>query len=517
MTTSAPVLTPLQAVRHGAYRAAARNRGYDRYVDDPIGFVRDVLHESPWSKQREVAESVRDNRHTGVRSSHATGKSFIASRLAAWWLSAHPPGSAFVLTSAPSFPQVRAILWREINRAHKRGKLRGSTNQTEWWIDGEIVAMGRKPADYDEDAFQGIHARYVLVILDEACGIPEQLWTAAETVTTNKDCRVLAIGNPDTPLSAFKRRLDSPIWNTIHIDGLESPNFTGEIISEDPEVDAAIKAQLIDHTWVEERREEWGEDSPLFESKVRGNFPKTVLGAVYQDLSPSQQHYGSLPPFKLIKAGVDIGGPNDADHKTTAVIGGLVGRAAKHEDQTVAEGTLIRFAHFEHAGPRVHEELVSWMKHWEAKLGRRLQWTIDKSQILGIKMLQKDFRDNPDNPQFILPTSGVGGSVAAGIDLVRARMAQGSSRFTEELLSKPLFPDGRPMNGESWYKRMSEYRLILETDPNKPPKLIPLKRGDDTPDADRYLHEAIDGLPTHTGPVIHKRTLSGKRRGRKAA
>lgn len=492
-------------------------RSHTRYVDDPVGFIRGPLKEHPWSKQREIAEAVRDHRHVAVRSAHDTGKSFIASRLVAWWLSAHEPGDAFVVTTAPSFEQVRAILWREINRAKKNGHLPGETNQTEWWIDGEIVAYGRKPADYDETGFQGIHSRYVLIVLDEASGIPPQLWTAVETLATNENSRILAIGNPDDPLSDFKKKCDAlSNWHVIHVDGLETPNFTGEVIADDPDIDALIKESLLSKTWVEERRAEWGEGSPLWQAKVRGAFPLVPKGAVYQELSPTQQHYGELPPFKVIKGGVDIGGPNDVDHKTTAVLGGVVGRAQNHDEQTVPEGTLIRFAHFEHSGPGTHDELVFWLKSWEAKLGRRIQYRIDKSQSLGISMLQREFRDDPKNPAYILPTDGSGGSVAAGIELVRKRMAQGSSRFTEELLHTPKFHDGRPMNGKSWYERMSSYRLVLVEDPNKPAKLMPLKRDDDTPDADRYLHEAVDGLPVYTGPVVSKRTLGGKRRARKA-
>ena len=48
----------------------------------------------------------------------------------------------------------------------------------EWKIGNELVGFGRKPADTDEHGFQGIHAPFVLIVLDEACGIPEQLWIA---------------------------------------------------------------------------------------------------------------------------------------------------------------------------------------------------------------------------------------------------------------------------------------------------------------------------------------------------
>ena len=491
-----------------ALRVAARNQTYEHYQSDPVGFVRDVLGESLWSKQREVAESTRDNRHTLVPSSHDTGKSFIASRVAAWWLSVHKPGEAFVVTSAPSFAQVRAILWREIGRAHKKGNLPGRTNQTEWHIDGEIVAYGRKPADYDEDAFQGIHSRYVLVILDEACGIPASLWTAAETITTNENCRVLAIGNPDTPLSEFKRKTESPIWHTIHIDGLLSPNFTGEIIHEDPEQDAIIKESLLSEVWVNERREEWGEDSPLWLSKVRGRFPLVPEGVVYPELSPSQQWYGELPKFSRVVGGLDFGGANDNAHMTAGVVAGLVAKV-EHESQIAKQGDLIRFAHFEDAGPSVHADLLNWMRAVEAKIGRRVEWRADKTQSFGISMAQQQGFQ-------IEPTHGGADSVWLGITLVRRRMQDGASYFTEELTRAPRHADGRSMKGRSWYEGMQNYRWELQPDDNKRVPGVPLKRDDDTADGDRYLHEAADGFPAPRGPLLGKRTLSGKKIARYA-
>ena len=43
---------------------------------------------------------------------------------------------------------------------------------------------GRKPADYDVVAFQGIHARYVLVIIDEAGGVPKSIFDAVYALAT---------------------------------------------------------------------------------------------------------------------------------------------------------------------------------------------------------------------------------------------------------------------------------------------------------------------------------------------
>jgi len=268
-----------QKQRASAFDIAASRIEYEKkqreIASDPVVWIREVLDETPWSKQREIAMSVRDNRRTAVQSCHDVGKSYIASRLICWWISAHPPGEAFVVTSAPTFQQVRAILWREIGKAHAKGNLPGYTNETEWKIGKELVGFGRKPSDYSPTAFQGIHARYVLVVLDEACGVPESLWDAADTLIPNESSRILAIGNPDDPTSEFAKICrPGTDWNKIRISAFDSPNFTGE------EVPEAVRDLLISPTWVEEKKKKWGEDHPFWQSKVLGLFPQQSATAL---------------------------------------------------------------------------------------------------------------------------------------------------------------------------------------------------------------------------------------------
>jgi hypothetical protein len=289
-------------------QAAERER---RWALHPGRWVRERLGQTVWSKQSEIMASVRDHRKTAVRSGHGVGKSHTASLIACWWLDTRPPGQAFVVTTAPTGAQVKAILWRYIRRNHKRGKLPGRVNMTEWLIDDELVAIGRKPADHDEAAFQGIHARYVLVIIDEACGVPEQLWIAADALATNIDCRLVAIGNPDNPASHF-RKVCAPGsgWHAIGISAFDSPNLTGE------EVPEQVALSLVSREWVEEKRREWGEDNPLYRSKVLGEFsPDSPYQVVRQsdvaacriDLETPYAE-AELTPVEL---GVDVGGGGD--------------------------------------------------------------------------------------------------------------------------------------------------------------------------------------------------------------
>lgn len=281
------------------------------YRQDPVGWVERRCNEFVWSKQAEVMRSVVTHRRTAVKSCHGVGKSHIASRIAAWWLDVHPPGTAFVVTTAPTYAQVRAILWRYIRQVHREHQLAGKVLQTEWHIDGEIVAFGRKPADHDEAAFQGIHALHVLVIIDEACGIPQQLYIAADALTTNEGCRILAIGNPDNPASHFKTVCERGSgWNVIRISAFDSPNFTGERVPDE------LRQLLISRSWAEEKAHEWGVDNPIYISKIQGDFAEQAPNAVVRlaDVITCQLPLDvPYTPEQLspVELGVDVGGGGD--------------------------------------------------------------------------------------------------------------------------------------------------------------------------------------------------------------
>jgi hypothetical protein len=53
-----------------------------------------------------------------------------------WWIDVHPPGEAFVVTTAPTTPQVEAILWRYMGNAHRNASLPGRiTLDAKWYTE----------------------------------------------------------------------------------------------------------------------------------------------------------------------------------------------------------------------------------------------------------------------------------------------------------------------------------------------------------------------------------------------
>jgi hypothetical protein len=247
---------------------------------DPVGWIGEQLGEHPWSKQCEVLAAVAAHRRVAIPAAHAVGKSWLAARAAAHFIASWPIGEAFVITTAPSQSQVATILWRELRRVHRRarlpGRIVGSPSQPQQWLIGdEIVGIGRKSADGADPeqasaAMQGIHARRILIVVDEAGGVPSWLWDAVESMLTNVDARVLAIGNP-AARSPFERVCaPGSGWHTMRIAAGDTPAFTGEDVPQE------VLAALVSQTWVDEVTRRFGPDSSYVTARVHARFPESA-------------------------------------------------------------------------------------------------------------------------------------------------------------------------------------------------------------------------------------------------
>jgi phage terminase large subunit len=254
---------------------------------DPVGFLREVLRFECWSKQAEIACSVRDHKRTAVRSAHGVGKTAIAARIALWFLAAFPRSR--VITTAPVWSQVKEQLWREIAVAYAAadGFFDGQLSDTKLELDVDWFALGLS-TDRPE-RFAGHHAEHLLLIVDEASGLDEAIFEAAEGFLTSANAKVLVIGNPTALAGTFYRAFHSErtLWNTITVSAFDTPVFTGERVSE------AVLRRLVSREWVESARKKWGEDSPLYQVRVLGDFPSsaddTVCPVAAVELAQRQQ------------------------------------------------------------------------------------------------------------------------------------------------------------------------------------------------------------------------------------
>ena len=287
---------------------------WSQYANDPVGFIEKGLGEQIWSKQREILESVRDNKRTAVPACHAPGKSHLAARMVAWWVMSQPKGTSQVVTTATSFRQVRNILWSHIRKLHAVHHLDGEALTVEWKIDGIQAAFGFAPAQYNETALQGIHAPNLLVVVDEAGGVQDTIGTALEALMTGGNTKLLLLGNPptDNENSWFERACNSPLYNTIPISAFDTPNFTGEDVGNcktcPPSVGTlSLASHLVDETWVNDVISELGETSAFVKARVHAEFPKVtgnrVIPSTWIDDATNNQNPA---PGTHIRLGIDI-------------------------------------------------------------------------------------------------------------------------------------------------------------------------------------------------------------------
>jgi hypothetical protein len=106
------------------------------------------------------------------------------------------------------------------------------------------------------------------VIIDEAGGVPKSIFDAVDALATNIDARVVAAGNPDDPASHFATICKPGSgWHVETISAFDTPAYTGEKVTEE------LLPLLVSPEWVEERKLRWGINSPIYQSKVLGEFP----------------------------------------------------------------------------------------------------------------------------------------------------------------------------------------------------------------------------------------------------
>jgi hypothetical protein len=296
------------------------------YRVEPEAWLWDVLGQRWWSKQQEIAHSFVKNEFTVVKSCNGVGKTKLVADLMTWFISVFPPEETSVLLSAPVREQIDLNMFRYFRENYqealdRKNPLRGEiTKWPKWTTDDPYpidLIMPKRPADQNLiSSFQGVHNTHVAVGLDEAGGLPEDLYTAANAVTTNDHARIIAIGNPDqihTPFhDRFRDREKFNFWVPFSIGADDTPNFTGEMIyPDDLERDRKVKKQLVQPRWAAMMRQ--SSLPGIIAAKVDGEFPKESDATFFAANTIAKAYDTDITPdiFDFKYLGVDISGQGE--------------------------------------------------------------------------------------------------------------------------------------------------------------------------------------------------------------
>lgn len=351
-------LTPAERVELDTALAAAVRRPLPdvEYQRDPIGWARDVLGIPEatvrWSLHPEyathqwdgtpdplaaIAEALADGRDVGVESATGTGKTYNNGWFVLWFVACFP--QALVVTTAAKEDQLTLQLWKEMGRHWPRFKaaypdtesvqLRvrmapGAQDKDGWAVIG--YACGVEADTESARKAQGFHAAHMLLVGEEAPGIPQAVHNAfANTATGTHNLR-LNVGNPDNqhdPLHQFC--MEAGVVH-VRISALDHPNV---VTGRDVIPGAATRKS------VEALRAKWGEGSAMYGSRVRGISPPQAADALIRKewLELAAARFND-PAFRIGKRakGVDVAQSEAGDKAAVADWSGacLLGVRAFH-------------------------------------------------------------------------------------------------------------------------------------------------------------------------------------------
>lgn len=226
--------------------------------DDPVLFVKKILHAEPDAWQAEVLTALAENSRVAVRSGHGVGKTALESWSVLWFLTTRPFPK--VIATAPTVRQLYDVLWAEISKWLKRSEM--LSELFEW--QKTFVRLKAAPERWFAAArtaarpenLAGFHAQSILFILDEASGISDEIFEAVEGALTTPDAKLLICGNPTRNSGFFKRSFfeDRELYSTFKVSSADSGRVSNEYCQ-----------RLI---------RQYGIDSDVVRVRVFGEFPK---------------------------------------------------------------------------------------------------------------------------------------------------------------------------------------------------------------------------------------------------
>lgn len=264
----------------------------------------------------EIKKRKFDGKHsvTPVRfstaSGHGIGKSAMVSWLILFILDTRPFSKGVV--TANTSDQLRTKTWSEMAKWHhlslssafwdyvnSRGNMslsrRGRKEVKQYWRCDAHTSRAE-----NAESFQGLHAANStpFYIFDEASGIEEPIWESRFGGGTDGEPMSFDFGNPTRKSGYFYENCVGKYKHRYIVRQVDSR-----------------QVEITNKAYIEELREDWGEDSDLFKVKIRGVFPSVAsVQFIGDDLVIDAMHRHQAPDKNdPLLIGVDIARFGDND------------------------------------------------------------------------------------------------------------------------------------------------------------------------------------------------------------
>jgi hypothetical protein len=223
--------------------------------------VREVLGAEPDADQTALLQAVaRGERRVAVRSGHGVGKTTVLAWLIIWWICTRFPQKT--VCTAPTSDQLYDALASEVKSWI--GKLPPALREC-LEVQTDQIFLKAAPDDSfisfrtsrpeKPEALAGVHSANVLLICDEASGIPDAVFESAAGSMSGHSAVTVLAGNPVRTSGLFFDVFHTlrDLWWKLHISCVGHPRVTPD--------------------FVEDIRRRYGERSNAYRVRVLGDFP----------------------------------------------------------------------------------------------------------------------------------------------------------------------------------------------------------------------------------------------------
>lgn len=307
------------------------------YRDEPVKFATEVLGVKSATRrsdsstyQSQWLEAVLAHPRSAFVCGHGVGKTRFLAMAALWWLLTRQFGR--VLVVAPQLTrQVHGVVFSEIRKLVRRAKVplpvevfAGTAHVIGYGAEWSIVGL---PAT-EPDRIEGQHAEGgLLLLMDEVKGVPQGSFDALMgALTGGDDSRLVIASVPGGVSGPFYRACadDRGLWQVYDM--------------------SAEDSSLVSPRWCADRALEWGKESPLYQTRVLGQFAHVGDGQLFglALLDKASQPGGEATGEVVL--GIDVARSVSGDQNCICVArGGTADRFVlwRSPDLTVTEARVV--------------------------------------------------------------------------------------------------------------------------------------------------------------------------------
>jgi phage terminase large subunit len=248
-----------------------------RWIERPDIFVREVFGVTPDPWQDDVLRAFPTHQRIAMQACKGPGKTALLAWVAWNFLATRPyPKVAATSITADTLADT---LWSEMAKWQQKSpfllaafewqktRIFSRDHPETWWMSARSWS---KTADASQQAntLAGLHADYILFLIDEAGGVPDAVMAAAEAALSScVEGHLVIAGNP-THLSGPLYRAATTERRLWHVTEITS----------DP--DNPKRTPRVSVQWAREQIEKYGPDNPWILINVFGRFPPSSLNVL---------------------------------------------------------------------------------------------------------------------------------------------------------------------------------------------------------------------------------------------